>query len=138
MPTDKPRFSITVSEDIYQQINDYQHEHRLSTQTKAVLAFIEKGLEVILAEKKARTKISEGENIDAKGETTGSLLGSDVKTDNTNTKSPGTTEAAQGDEQEQSVMRLVSELTQDQQEFLLAWLKTTIELRKQKPPSPQE
>ena len=55
MATDKPRFSITVSDDVYQQINAYQHEHRLSTQTKAVLAFIEKGLEVIQNEKKPST-----------------------------------------------------------------------------------
>ena len=57
MATDKPRFSITVSDDVYQQINDYQHEHRLPTQTKAVLAFIEKGLEVIQKEKKPPTGI---------------------------------------------------------------------------------
>ena len=52
-------------------------------------------------------------------------------------KSPSTDEAALGDEQERNVMNLVSELTADQQAFLLAWLKTTIELRKQKPPSQQ-
>lgn len=52
MATDKPRFSITVSDDVYRQINEYQHEHRLATQTKAVLAFIEKGLEVVQKEKK--------------------------------------------------------------------------------------
>lgn len=51
--------------------------------------------------------------------------------------SPGVDESTPGDEQEKSVMSLVSELTSDQQEFLLAWLKTTIGLRKQKPPSQQ-
>lgn len=63
MATEKPRFSITVSDDVYQQINDYQHEHRLPTQTKAVLAFIEKGLEVIQNEKKPPTRIIEVEEI---------------------------------------------------------------------------
>ena len=47
MATDKPRFSITVSDEVYEQINEYQHKHRLSTQTKAVLAFIERGIEEI-------------------------------------------------------------------------------------------
>lgn len=61
MATNKPRFSITVSDDVYQQINEYQHEHRLATQTKAVLAFIEKGLEVIQKEKKPPTGIIEVE-----------------------------------------------------------------------------
>ena len=50
---------------------------------------------------------------------------------------PGTDESAPGDEQEKSVMNLVSELTADQQEFLLAWLKTTIELRQKRHPSQQ-
>lgn len=66
------------------------------------------------------------------------LLGYNAYQDSANKIAPSTTEAVPGDEQEQSVMNLVSELTQDQQEFLLAWLKITIELRRQKPPSPQE
>lgn len=65
MATDKPRFSITVSDDVYQQINAYQHEHRLPTQTKAVLAFIEKGLEVIQNEKKPLTGLISVESIDS-------------------------------------------------------------------------
>ena len=40
--------------------------------------------------------------------------------------------------QEDAVMNLVSELSTDQQEFLLAWLKTTIELKQQNRSSPQE
>ncbi len=62
MATDKPRFSITVSDEVYQQINEYQHKHRLATQTKAVLAFIEKGLEVVQKEKKPTTEIVEAES----------------------------------------------------------------------------
>ena len=80
MATEKPRFSITVSDDVYQQINDYQHEHRLPTQTKAVLAFIEKGLEVIQSEKKALTGIIEVEQITPKPK-----------------KSPNATEATEGE-----------------------------------------
>ncbi len=40
--------------------------------------------------------------------------------------------------QEDAVMNLVSKLSSDQQEFLLAWLKTTIELKQQNHSSPQE
>lgn len=47
MATTKPRFSITVSDEIYEEINTYQHEHRLSTQTKAITALIEKGIEAL-------------------------------------------------------------------------------------------
>lgn len=53
-------------------------------------------------------------------------------------KSSNTTEAALEDKDEKAVMRLVSELTVDQQEFLVAWLMTTIELRRKRLSSPQE
>ncbi len=44
MATTKPRFSITVSPATYEAINTYQHEHRLATQTKAILELIELGI----------------------------------------------------------------------------------------------
>jgi len=45
--TDKPRFSITVSEDLYEKINQYHHEKRFSTQTKAISSLLQLGLESI-------------------------------------------------------------------------------------------
>lgn len=45
MATTKPRFSITVSDDVYQAINEYQHENRFSTQTKAIQELISLGIE---------------------------------------------------------------------------------------------
>jgi len=50
MATEKPRFSITVSEDMYQKINEYHHKNRFSTQTKAIASLIEKGLERLVIE----------------------------------------------------------------------------------------
>lgn len=47
MATDKPRFSISVDDEMRDFILDYQHRHKLSTQTKAVIALIEKGIEVL-------------------------------------------------------------------------------------------
>lgn len=107
MATNKPRFSVTFTDESFNKIQKYQKENNISTQSKAVARLVE-------------LAISEIE------------LGCNEK------NSPSAAEAAPGDEQEKGVMRLVSELTPDQQEFLLAWLKTTIELRRQKPPSPQE
>ncbi|MEG2001312.1 MAG: hypothetical protein RR053_07975, partial [Evtepia sp.] len=43
MPTSKPRFSITLTEELYKKVNAYQHEKRFSTQTKAVIDLIERG-----------------------------------------------------------------------------------------------
>lgn len=50
MSTDKPRFSITVSEELYNSINEYQHEHRIQTQTKAVVELLRVGIEHILSD----------------------------------------------------------------------------------------
>lgn len=50
MATDKPRFSITVSEELYNSINEYQHEHRIQTQTKAIVELLKIGIEHILSE----------------------------------------------------------------------------------------
>ena len=47
MATTKPRFSITVSDEIYEEINTYQHEHRLATQTKAIAELIERGIDAL-------------------------------------------------------------------------------------------
>lgn len=44
MPTEKPRFSITIDQELLNRINDYQHKNRMSTQTKAVLDLISKGI----------------------------------------------------------------------------------------------
>lgn len=43
MATDKPRFTITLSEDLYERVNEYQHDMKFSTQTKAIVDLIERG-----------------------------------------------------------------------------------------------
>lgn len=43
MATDKPRFTITLSEDLYEKVNKYQHDKKFSTQTKAIVDLIERG-----------------------------------------------------------------------------------------------
>jgi len=45
MGTEKPRFSITVSDEMYERINEYHHENRFSTQTKAISSLIQIGLD---------------------------------------------------------------------------------------------
>lgn len=41
MSTDKPRFSVTFTDDAYKKIKKYQIENRISTQSKAVAALVE-------------------------------------------------------------------------------------------------
>lgn len=73
MATNKPRFSITLDDDLFDRVNKYQHEKRYATQTKAVVDLIQRGMESL------------GLSIDEKNKPT-------IK------KSPDTTEAAPGDE----------------------------------------
>ena len=50
MATDKPRFSITFEDDLFDQIEDFRHEHRISTRSKAVVKLVEKGIESLVQE----------------------------------------------------------------------------------------
>lgn len=45
MASDRPRFSITVSSEMYKYINDYQHANKLATQTKAITQILQIGLD---------------------------------------------------------------------------------------------
>lgn len=44
MPTDKPRFTITMDDDLYRRIEDFKFKHRYKNQTQAVLALIDMGI----------------------------------------------------------------------------------------------
>lgn len=48
MGTDRPRFSITVSEELYDQINKFQHENRIATQTKAISKILQIGINALV------------------------------------------------------------------------------------------
>lgn len=50
MPTEKPRFTITMEESLFQKVEDFRFDGHYKNQTKAVTALIEKGLEVLAAE----------------------------------------------------------------------------------------
>lgn len=47
MGKNKSRFSVTVSEEMYNDVNTYQHENKLSTQTKAIVEILQIGLNEI-------------------------------------------------------------------------------------------
>ena len=54
MPTDKPRFSITLDEELSARLDEYKFSHRIKNQTQAVVSLIEKGLESLRLEEEAR------------------------------------------------------------------------------------
>ena len=45
MPTDNPRITFTVSEELKDQINEYQFSNRKKNQSQAILSLIEMGLD---------------------------------------------------------------------------------------------
>jgi len=47
MPTNLPRITFTVSEELMQQIEEFRYENRQKNQTQAIVALINKGLEAL-------------------------------------------------------------------------------------------
>lgn len=58
MPTEKPRFTVTVSEDMLRQIEDFKFQGRYKTQNQAVIALVEKGIEELERRALEKNKIS--------------------------------------------------------------------------------
>lgn len=44
MPTEKPRVTITMSQEQLSQVDSYRYEHKLKNQTQAILSLIDQGL----------------------------------------------------------------------------------------------
>lgn len=58
MPTEKPRYCITVDDELLQEIDDFRFENRYSSRSAATLDLIRLGLEQL---KKEPTKIKKSE-----------------------------------------------------------------------------
>ena len=56
MATDKPRYSITVDDELFQQIEDFRFNNRFQTRNQATLELIRLGLESLKNEKEDSTK----------------------------------------------------------------------------------
>lgn len=50
MPTVKPRFTITMDETLFQQIEEYRFKYRYKNQTQAVISLISQGLDDLLGQ----------------------------------------------------------------------------------------
>lgn len=50
MPTDNPRITFTLTEELREQVDIYKHKYRLKNQTQAVVNLIQKGFEALNAE----------------------------------------------------------------------------------------
>ena len=47
MPTEKPRFTITVDEELLKKIDDFRFENRYPSRSAATLALIRLGIEAL-------------------------------------------------------------------------------------------
>lgn len=50
MATDKPRFSVTFTDESYAKIQKYKSDHNISTQSKAVAQLVERAIDEIESE----------------------------------------------------------------------------------------
>lgn len=62
MPTEKPRFTITISDELSKQVDDYKFRHRIKNQTQAIISLIEKGFDALQGDlpQKEKTPAPEG------------------------------------------------------------------------------
>lgn len=52
MATDKPRYTVSVDNELFQQIEDFRFEHRYQTRSEATVELIRLGLESLKEEQK--------------------------------------------------------------------------------------
>ena len=52
MATNKPRYSITVDDDMFKEIEDFRFEHRYQTRNQATIELIRLGLEALKKEQR--------------------------------------------------------------------------------------
>lgn len=52
MATDKPRYTVSVDNELFQQIEDFRFEHRYQTRSEATVELIRLGLETLKKEQK--------------------------------------------------------------------------------------
>lgn len=55
MATTKPRFMVSVDEDMFKEIEDFRFEKRYPTRSEATTELIRLGLEVVKKQKKQTT-----------------------------------------------------------------------------------
>ena len=47
MPTNRPRYTVSVDDELFQRIEDFRYEHRYQTRSQATVELIRLGLEAL-------------------------------------------------------------------------------------------
>ena len=61
MPTDKPRITFMVEDEVLEKITDYRHTNRIKNQSQAIIKLIELGLELEEAQLKNELQQPDGQ-----------------------------------------------------------------------------
>ena len=61
MPTEKPRYTIIVDDDLLRQIDDFHFENRFPSRSAATLDLIRRGIEQLRKEQETSRKDSDRE-----------------------------------------------------------------------------
>ena len=65
MATDRPRYTVSVDNDLFQQIEDFRFERRFQTRSEATVELIRMGLESLKKEQEARESTSDDSSPDS-------------------------------------------------------------------------
>ena len=57
MATDKPRYTVSVDNELFQQIEDFRFANRYQTRSEATVELIRRGLETLKKEREEQDKI---------------------------------------------------------------------------------
>ncbi len=56
MATQKPRYSITLDEDMFEEVENFRFEHRYQTRNQATIALIRLGLDAVREQQKQQSQ----------------------------------------------------------------------------------
>ena len=56
MATQKPRYSITLGKDMFEEVENFRFEHRYQTRNQATIALIRLGLDAVREQQKQQSQ----------------------------------------------------------------------------------
>lgn len=60
MATNRPRYTVSVDDELFQRIEDFRYEHRYQTRSQATVELIRLGLEALKKEQPENNDTSTG------------------------------------------------------------------------------
>lgn len=63
MATDKPRYTVSVDDELFEKIEDFRFTNRYNSRAEATVALIELGLKALEEEEKNGNILREGEKV---------------------------------------------------------------------------